>query len=65
MVTWHIDDLKSSNVNPEVNNEFLQWLKKTYASDNIDKIKAVRGKRHNHLAMTLDFTTPGVLTIDI
>ena len=26
-VTWHIDDLKSSHVDPKVNDEFLEWLK--------------------------------------
>ena len=24
-VCWHVDDLKSSHINPKVNNEFLQW----------------------------------------
>jgi hypothetical protein len=33
-VTWHVDYLKSSHVNPKVNDEFLTWLRKKYASDN-------------------------------
>ena len=41
-VTWHFDNLKSNYVNPEVNNEFLHWLKCTYANDNIGKIKSIR-----------------------
>jgi hypothetical protein len=24
-ITWHVDDLKSSHVDPKVNNEFLAW----------------------------------------
>ena len=64
-VIWHIDNLKSSHMNPEVNNEFLHWLKKTYTSENIGKIKAVRGKTHNYLTMALDFTIPEVLQVDM
>ena len=26
-VCWHVDNLKSSHINPKVNNEFLQWTK--------------------------------------
>lgn len=64
-VTWHVDDLKSSHVNPKVSDEFLSWLKKKYASDKIGEIKAVRGDKHNYLAMTLDFSLPGVLQVDM
>ena len=65
MVTWHVNNLKPSHVNPEVNNEFLHWLKRTYANDNIGKIKAVRDKCHNYLAITLDYEMPGVLKVNM
>ena len=29
-VCWHVDDLKSSHIDPKVNNEFLQWIKDTF-----------------------------------
>jgi hypothetical protein len=32
-VTWHVDNLKSSHIDPKVNDEFLSWLKLKYASD--------------------------------
>jgi hypothetical protein len=64
-VTWHIDNLKSSYVNPKVNNKFLAWLKTKYANDKIREIKAIHEKKHNYLAITLDFTTPEVLKINI
>jgi hypothetical protein len=64
-VTWHVDDLKSSHVDPGVNDEFLQWLKGKYASDHIGEIKAVRGNKHDYLAMTLDFSIPGVVRVDM
>jgi hypothetical protein len=64
-VTWHVDDLKSSHANPRVNDKFLTWLRNKYANDDIGEIKAVRGKKHDYLAMTLDFTSPGVLQVDM
>ena len=65
-VTWrHVDDLKSSHVNPKVNDEFLGWLKRMYASDAIGEVKAVRGHRHDYLAMVLDYSRPGVPRVDM
>ncbi|KAG7374511.1 reverse transcriptase RNA-dependent DNA polymerase [Nitzschia inconspicua] len=64
-VVWHVDDLKSSHVDPKVNDEFLKWLENKYASDNVGKINAVRGKRHDYLAMWLDYTEEGVLQVDM
>jgi hypothetical protein len=40
-------------------------LKSKYASHKIGEIKAVRGKWHDYLAMTLNFTIPGVLQVDM
>ena len=64
-ITWHVDNLKSSHVDPKVNDKFLSWLKTKYASNKIGEIKAIRGQKHNYLAMTLDFTIPGVLQVDM
>jgi hypothetical protein len=64
-VTWHVDDLKSSHVDPKVNDEFLEWLQKKYASDKIGEVKAVRGVCHDYLAMELNFSIPGVLQVDM
>ncbi len=64
-VTWHVDDLKSSHVDPKVNDTFLEWLKKKYADDNIGEVKATRGHKHDYLAMILDYSTPGVLKVDM
>ena len=52
-VSWHVDDLtvKSSHVNPKL--------------PSINDVKAVRGKRHNYLGMVLDFSTPGVVKVDM
>lgn len=64
-VTWHVDDLKSSHVDPKVNDTFLEWLKKKYADDNIGEVKVTRGQKHDYLAMILDYSIPGVLKVDM
>jgi hypothetical protein len=62
-VSWHVNDLKCSHVNSKVNNQFLQWLEKTYASDDIGHVKAICGNLHNYLAMIFDFLSPGMLQV--
>jgi hypothetical protein len=63
--TWHVDDLKSSHVGSQVNDEFLKWLKTKYAADEIGEVKVVRGHRHDYLALVLDYSIPGVLKVDM
>ncbi|KAL7565950.1 hypothetical protein ACA910_008408 [Epithemia clementina (nom. ined.)] len=63
-VTWHVDDLKSSHVDPKVNEEFANWLEAKYGDPKVGKVKAERGKRHDYLAMKLDFSIPGEAKID-
>ena len=64
-VTWHVDDLKSSHVDPKVNDEFLGWLEKMYGDPKVAPVKATRGKIHDYLAMKLDYTTPENLKVDM
>jgi hypothetical protein len=63
-VTWHVDDLKSSHVNPKVNDDFLIWLEKMHG-DGIRKVKATRGKRHDYSGMTLDYSTRGQVKVEM
>ena len=62
-ITWHVDDLKSSHIDPRVNDQFIQWLNDTYGA--ISEVKAVRGKIHDYLGMTLDYSTPGQVSVDM
>ncbi len=64
-VTWHVDDLKSSHVDPKVNDHFAIWCENTYGSDDLGHVKVVRGKVHDYLAMILDFTQDGALGLDM
>jgi len=60
-VTWHVDDLKvSCNIPEEVDN-FIQWIRNEY--EDFTKVKPSRGKVHDYLAMTLDFTEAGKVKI--
>ena len=53
---WHVDDLKSSHVDLKVNNGFHIWLKTKNGDPKLGKVKAVREKLHDYLAMNLDCT---------
>jgi hypothetical protein len=64
-LTWHVDDIKSSHEDPTVNDRFLVWLEKTYGEDGIGTVKVTRGPRHDYLAMMLDYTDPGKVTVDM
>lgn len=62
-VTWHVDDLKSSHVDPEVNNEFIKSMKKKFGK--IGNFKVTRGKYHDYLGMGLDYSIDGQVSIDM
>ena len=64
-VAWHVDDVKSSHVDPKVNDNFHKWMQKHYGDPSINNVKVVRGKRHDYLGMVLDYSTPGVVKIDM
>ena len=48
-VAWHVDDLKSSHVDPKVNNYFQKCLEKMYGRYDIGHVEASRGKVHEYL----------------
>ena len=62
-VSWHVDNLKSSHIDPKVNNEFLQWIKDT--SGQLGEVKMTQGLLHDYLGMTLDYSVPGQVSIDM
>ena len=64
-LTWHVDDIKASHIDPKVNKEFFQWCENTYGSELNGHVKVVKGKRHDYLGMILDFTKDGCLIIDM
>ena len=64
-ICWHVDDIKSSHVQPKVNDEFHIWLRTTYGQDGIGEVKSSRGLRHDYLAMIFDYSVPGSLRLDM
>ena len=62
-VVWHVDDLKISHKNPWEITKFAKYLAKIYG----ENITVHRGKVHDYLGMTLDYSEPGkvkVLMVD-
>ena len=51
-VTWHVDDLRVSHVNPAVNTQTIRDLAKIYGPG----ITVTRGKVHDYLGMDLDYS---------
>ena len=64
-VTWHVDDLKVSHKSEKVIDEFIKWVEKQYGDPKIGQVKAVKGKKHDYLAMNLDYTEEGKVKIDM
>ena len=64
-VTWHVDDVKVGHISKQVNEEFIKWCEKKYGSDLNEHIKVTRGKKHEYLAMLLDYSDKEKLKIDI
>ena len=64
-LVWHVDDLKSSHQDSKVNDDFYKWLEHMYGDSEMGKVKAVRGKIHDYLAMVLDYSIPGKVKIDM
>jgi len=62
-VSWHVDDLKVSHVNPKDIDHFLKWVQETYRS--IAEVKSTHGKIHDYLGMKLDFSIDGQVTIEM
>jgi hypothetical protein len=62
-IRFHVDDLMSSHMDTSVNDEFLIWLNKMYGD--YGEVKATRGKVHDYLGMTFDFSEPNKVKIDM
>ena len=49
----------------KVNDEFIKWVDDLYGDDEIGRVKAVRGKKHDYIGMILDYSEPGQVSIDM
>jgi hypothetical protein len=67
-ICFHVDDCKVSHIDPKVNDELEAELRKEYAyimEDGSGKMKVHRGKVHEYLGMTLDYSTPGMCKLSM
>ena len=55
-ICWHVEDLKVSHVDLNEVTKFMDWIEGIYGD-----LSITRGKVHNYLGMTLNFSTPGEL----
>ena len=65
-IVWHVDDLKVSHRRLYVLNKIIRWLKSTYErlfDDGSGAMSVSRGKTHEYLGMTMDFSVPGEVKI--
>ena len=58
---WHVDDLKISHVDAAVNTEVIELINKEFGKE--APLTINRGKIHDYLGMTLDFTEEGKVKI--
>jgi hypothetical protein len=56
-IVWHVDDLKMSHVDSEVNTAMIGLIDSEFGKES--PITVTRGKAHDHLGMTLDCNTKG------
>ena len=64
-ITWHVDNIKVSRKERQVNMNFYKWCEKIYGSNKNGHIKIKEGNKHNYLAMTLDYSKKDCVKIDI
>ena len=62
-LTWHVDDIKASHVMTKVIDDLVKWIEEKHGGTT--KVTPSRGKKHDYLASILDYSTPGVVKIDM
>jgi hypothetical protein len=58
-VVWYVDDIKMSHADEKEVSKLITWLKSVYGED----MRVSRGKAHDYLGMTLDFTNKGEVKV--
>jgi hypothetical protein len=62
-IVWHVDDLKISHVDGKVVTGIINKLDEKYGK--VGKLTIRRGKVHDYLGMTLNFSQPSKVIIDM
>jgi hypothetical protein len=62
-ILWHVDDLKISHKNPDVVTAMIKKLDNEFGEK--APLTVTRGKVHEYLGMTIDYTVPGKVMISM
>jgi hypothetical protein len=60
-ILWHVDDLKISHIDPKVNTDVIKLIDDEFGKE--APLTITRGKVHDYLGMTLDYTEEGKVKI--
>lgn len=60
-ICWHVDDFLFTHEDPKVNDELIEWFTAKYGK--LNPLSVTRGKVHDYLGMTLDFTVNGKVKV--
>jgi hypothetical protein len=61
MIVWHVDDLKISHINDKVNTIIINLIDDEFGNE--APLTITRGKVHDYLRMTLDYSEKGKVKI--
>ena len=62
-IVWHVDDLKITHKDSAVVDKIIVSLKSEYGQ--VGEMTVYRGKKHDYLRMTLDFSKDGSCIVDM
>jgi hypothetical protein len=60
-ILWHVDDLKISHVDPDVNTDLIALINAKFGKE--APLTITRGRIHDYLGMTLDYSEKGKVKI--
>ena len=60
-ILWHVDDLKISHVDPDVNTDIINMIDNEFGKE--APLTITRGRVHDYLGMTLDYSESGKVKI--
>ena len=63
-LAWHVDDVKSAHADPKANDRFAAWAEEKHWNKELSRMTVTRGKQHDYLGMTLNFTKRKTLKAD-
>jgi hypothetical protein len=60
-ILWHVDDLKFSHIDPEVNTGVIEMIDNEFGNEG--PLTITRGRIHDYLGMTINYSEQGKVEI--